>query len=69
MALAVPLMATDRARAELDWEPRRSATEALLELLDGMRHGAGDATPPLDPGSSGRLRANEIRTGVGGRAF
>ena len=69
LALSVPLMSTDRARAELGWSPRRSATEALLELLAGMRAGAGLQTPPLDPASSGRLRANEIRTGVGGRAF
>jgi UDP-glucose 4-epimerase len=29
MALGVPLMSTERARLELGWSPRRSATEAI----------------------------------------
>jgi nucleoside-diphosphate-sugar epimerase len=69
LALAVPLMSTRRARTELEWAPRHGADDALVELLDGMRDGAGLETPPLDPDSSGKLRANELRTGVGGRAF
>lgn len=69
MALAAPLMDTARARNELGWEPRRTAVEALLELLDGMRRGAGAATPPLDPRSSGPLRSHELRTGVGAKGF
>jgi nucleoside-diphosphate-sugar epimerase len=67
MALAVPLMDASRARAELGWKPRHSSAEALLELLRGMRDGAGIGTPPLDPRTSGPLRANELRTGVGAR--
>jgi UDP-glucose 4-epimerase len=69
LALAVPLMSTERARSELGWTPAHSATDALLELLRGMREGAGVETPPLDPESSGTLRGNELRTGVGGRPF
>ncbi len=69
LALSVPLMDTSRAREELGWSPRRSAEEALLELLDGLRGGAGLPTPPLDPASSGKLRAKELRTRVGGRPF
>jgi len=65
MALAVPLMDTGRARRELGWTARRSATDALLELLDGLRDGAGHPTPPLDPATSGPLRVREILTGVG----
>ncbi len=65
MALAVPLMDTSRARKELGWEPRHSAGDALLELLDGMRRGTGLDTPPLAPGTSGPLRVEEFRTGVG----
>jgi UDP-glucose 4-epimerase len=65
LALQVPLMSSERARRELDWEPRRSADEALLDLLDGLRHGRGLSTPPLDPRAGGPLRSGELATGVG----
>jgi UDP-glucose 4-epimerase len=66
LALQSPLLDAGRARAELGWQPRRSATEALGELLAGLRQGAGADTPPLDPRAGGRLRLGEFRTGVGG---
>jgi nucleoside-diphosphate-sugar epimerase len=47
LAAAVPVMSTTRARDELGWTPRRSSTDALLELLDGMRTHTGRSTPPL----------------------
>jgi UDP-glucose 4-epimerase len=65
MGLAVPLTDTTRARDELGWTPRHGADDALLELLDGMRAGAGHPTPPLDPATSGPLRVREVLTGVG----
>jgi nucleoside-diphosphate-sugar epimerase len=65
MGLAVPIMDVTRAREELGWTPRRGAGEALLELLDGIRRRDGGATPPLDAGAGGPLRARELRTGVG----
>jgi UDP-glucose 4-epimerase len=68
MGLAVPLMDTTRARDELGWVPRRRADAALLELLDGMRAGAGHPTPPLDPATSGPLRSHEIAGGIGLRS-
>jgi UDP-glucose 4-epimerase len=68
LALSVPLMSTERARRELGWEPRRSASEALLELLEGLREGRGMSTPPLDPHAGGPLRAGELASGVGRRA-
>jgi nucleoside-diphosphate-sugar epimerase len=67
MALSVPLLDTTRAREELGWTPKRTAAEALLELLEGMREGAGTETPPLDPGTSGPARVRELVTGVGSR--
>jgi UDP-glucose 4-epimerase len=67
MALKVPLMSSERAKRELGWEPRRSAEQALLELLDGLRHGRGLPTPPLDPHTGGPLRSREIASGVGAR--
>jgi UDP-glucose 4-epimerase len=67
LALGVPLMDTTRAHSQLGWRPRRSAGEALLELLEGMRRGAGLATPPLEPGGAGPMRLRELFTGVGAR--
>jgi nucleoside-diphosphate-sugar epimerase len=66
LALQSPLLDAGRARAELGWQPRRSATETLQELLAGLREGAGAPTPPLDPQAGGPLRLGEFRTGVGG---
>src|ERR671911_437266 len=67
MALSVPVMDTSRARRELGWEPEHSADEALLDLLEGLRSGAGLDTPPLSPKTGGPFRIREILTGVGGR--
>lgn len=67
LALGVPLMDTSRARRELGWEPRTSASDALLELLDGLRERADFPTPPLARASSGHLRLGELRTGVGAK--
>jgi UDP-glucose 4-epimerase len=65
MGLAVPLMDCTRAREQLGWSAARSAEDAFLELLDGLRDGAGHPTPPLDPSTSGPLRVREVLTGVG----
>jgi nucleoside-diphosphate-sugar epimerase len=67
MALSVPLMDTRRAREELGWKPRHSASDALLELLEGMARRQGMDTPPLDPKTGGLMRGREVATGVGGR--
>jgi nucleoside-diphosphate-sugar epimerase len=63
MGLGVPLMDTTRAREELGWTARHSASDALLELLDGLRRSAGFDTPPLAPKAGGRLRFGEIPAG------
>src|SRR5215208_2911769 len=67
LALQAPLMSSGRARRELGWEPRRSADDTLLELLDGLRAGRGLSTPPLDPRAGGPLRSGELATGIGAR--
>jgi len=67
MALGVPLMDTKRARTELGWQPRFSATEAIQELLAGMRAGRDADTPPLSRQTSGPLRIRELMGRVGGR--
>jgi nucleoside-diphosphate-sugar epimerase len=67
MALNVPIMDTTRARTELGWEPKHTAIDALRELLDGLRDGAGAHLPPLDPEAGGRFRREEFTSGVGAR--
>ena len=67
LALGVPLMDATRARTELGWRPRWTAEEALREVVDGIRDGAGIATPPLSPTAGGRFRLREIASGVGAR--
>jgi UDP-glucose 4-epimerase len=67
MALAVPIMDTTRARTELGWTPQFTSGEALLDLLRGLREGAGTETPPLDSGTGGPARVREFTTGVGAR--
>ena len=67
MALNIPVMDTTRARTELGWAPQRSAEDALLDLLEGLRTGADFPTPPLSKQTSGPFRIREIFTGVGGR--
>ncbi|MGB9281562.1 MAG: NAD-dependent epimerase/dehydratase family protein [Pseudonocardiaceae bacterium] len=62
--LRLPIMDTSRARTELGWSPRYSSHEAIVELLRGMRDGAGMPTPPLAPTTFGG-RVHELRTGVG----
>ncbi|HEU4657865.1 MAG TPA: NAD-dependent epimerase/dehydratase family protein [Capillimicrobium sp.] len=67
MGLGVPIMDVTRARTELGWTPRVTAEEALLELIDGMREGAGYGTPPLSGATGGAGRVREVLTGVGSR--
>lgn len=64
--LRLPLMDTTRARAELGWSPRHSATDAIGEFLSGLRAGAGKATPPLAADSPSR-RLREVGSGIGSR--
>lgn len=67
MALSVPVMDCARAHEQLGWRPRRTSVEALRELLEGVRDGAGIDTPPLAPGTGGPMRIRELLTGVGSR--
>ncbi|MER7172425.1 NAD-dependent epimerase/dehydratase family protein [Streptomyces mesophilus] len=45
--LRLPLMDCARAHSVLGWQPRRTALEAVEELVQGMREGAGEPTPPM----------------------
>jgi nucleoside-diphosphate-sugar epimerase len=65
LAVGTPVLDSSKARDELGWKPEHTAIEALEELLEGLREGAGGPTPPLAPRS--RLRLREVLTGVGAR--
>jgi nucleoside-diphosphate-sugar epimerase len=67
MAFAVPLMDTGRARRELGWTAGQSSTDALAELLAGMRSGSDLDTPPLARGTTAPARLRELLTGIGAR--
>ncbi|WP_181312309.1 NAD-dependent epimerase/dehydratase family protein [Nocardioides campestrisoli] len=45
----LPVMSDERARTELGWAPAHTATEALAEMLTGVRERAGHGTAPLHP--------------------
>lgn len=47
--LGVPLLRTDRARAELDWVPQHTAGQAVDEMLEGAAMSAGSGLAPLHP--------------------
>lgn len=68
LAVNLPVMDTNRARLELGWQPERSSFDALGEMLEGLREGAGMDTPPLHPQAGGKFRLQELATGVGQRA-
>jgi ferritin-like metal-binding protein YciE/nucleoside-diphosphate-sugar epimerase len=68
MALNVPMISSERARAELGWKPQHSGIETLEELFWGLREGHGDTTPPLQADSVD-ARVDDLRTGVGARQW
>ncbi|OLT50230.1 NAD-dependent epimerase/dehydratase family protein [Cellulosimicrobium sp. CUA-896] len=47
MAMRVPVLDTDMARTLLRWAPVHDAKDTLAELVQGIRDGAGTASPPL----------------------
>ncbi|WP_280400815.1 NAD-dependent epimerase/dehydratase family protein [Nocardia carnea] len=65
--MCLPVMSTERARAELDWTPQTAATDTLRQFLDAFRRGAGGPTPPLAAEAGGAARHREISSGVGRR--
>ena len=65
LAVASPLLSTERARTVLGWRPLRRADDALADFVKAVGRSDGMATPPLDPATSGPARSREIATGVG----
>ncbi|WP_433221780.1 NAD-dependent epimerase/dehydratase family protein [Dactylosporangium sp. CS-047395] len=52
LALAAPLMSSDRAATELGWRPQTDAAAALQELVDGLATHAHTVAPPLSGGAT-----------------
>jgi nucleoside-diphosphate-sugar epimerase len=67
LGMRAPIMDSARAMGQLGWVPRWKADDAVLDLLEGIREGAGLPTPPLAPSTSGPLRLRELATGIGAR--
>ncbi|MFC4895276.1 NAD-dependent epimerase/dehydratase family protein [Streptosporangium amethystogenes subsp. fukuiense] len=67
LVLRMPIMDTGRAHAELGWQPRHTALEAMSELFSGLRDAEGMDTPPLSPRTGGPGRLGELAGGVGAR--
>jgi len=63
LVAGLPLLDSRRAERELGWAPSRPGTEALAELVDGLRNRASFPTPPLAPDRP--FRRDEIVSGVG----
>ncbi|MDX6534477.1 MAG: UDP-glucose 4-epimerase [Gaiellales bacterium] len=47
MGLGVPIMDCSRAGKRLGWRPERTSTEALLDVLGGIRDDAREETPAM----------------------
>jgi UDP-glucose 4-epimerase len=60
MGMDSPIMDLERAHEELKWHASTSTDDAVIELLDGLRDGAGVQTPPLSPHTGGTLRRREL---------
>jgi nucleoside-diphosphate-sugar epimerase len=67
LLMEVPMLSTDRARAELGWTPHVDATEAVRSFLSAPASPDTPGTPPLAPSTSGPARAHELATGLGSR--
>jgi UDP-glucose 4-epimerase len=63
MAFALPLLATDRARAVLGWSPRWGSVEALADVVEGMMQGCGTASPVLRPRSLFEALSRDVSKG------
>ena len=63
MARRVPTMSSERARRELQWEPRHDAREVLREALAGLASGRGADTPALRPRRWSEQLVHLLRSG------
>jgi nucleoside-diphosphate-sugar epimerase len=54
IATSVPLMSTERARAELEWEPKKDAVDALREAVRGVSDRTTSAGSPHLGGAASR---------------
>jgi UDP-glucose 4-epimerase len=61
LAFSAPMLCTRRAREELVWRPRFDSVETLLELIKGIREGAGIRTRPPSQRDSARSNLESHR--------
>ncbi|WP_426244655.1 NAD-dependent epimerase/dehydratase family protein [Nocardioides sp. LHG3406-4] len=47
--MGLPIMSTERARADLGWTPQHTGPQALAALFEGAAARAGSGLPPLQP--------------------
>lgn len=64
---SLPVMDTSRARRELGWTPKYTATETLADFLTGITEPTGGPTPRLALHAGGPARVKEVVSGVGAR--
>jgi nucleoside-diphosphate-sugar epimerase len=60
LAMQAPLIDSDRARRELDWQPRHSSTSTANELITALAGRESGSSPALAPGGpyAGRRSSN-----------
>jgi UDP-glucose 4-epimerase len=63
LAAGVPLLSSARAAAELGWQPRVDALDAIDELFGGMGERAGAPTAALRPSPPGPVRLAAVAAG------
>lgn len=63
LAFSVPLLNSDRARTELDWQPVVDTRTAIRETVFGMRHSLSTGSAPLRPRSVAAELQALVRSG------
>jgi nucleoside-diphosphate-sugar epimerase len=68
MAMGVPVLDSTRIRAELGWQPQRTAAEAVEELLGAMAMGQGTRSTPMRPATPRPAGASSLPLRTAGPA-
>lgn len=63
LAMASPLLSSQRAHEVLGWQPRTNAIDALRQLVAGLGEGAGTLSPALRPRDRASTRLSGLVRG------